>query len=137
MIIRFRDRKRGELNLPLIYFIITTVLGVSGYVLFRFHSLPVMLCPFKELTGHPCPTCGSTRLVLSLFQLDIPSAFRVNPGVFLAGLALSAWYGVGLFQLVTGRVLTVHLASWERRVVVWTLVALFLLNWLYLWVTGV
>src|SRR5262245_38606346 len=33
-------------------------------------------CPFKLLTGIPCPACGSTRAVLALFQGENVLAFN-------------------------------------------------------------
>ncbi len=48
----------------------------------------VPLCVFRNVTGAPCPTCGSTRVVLSLASADVWSAVRFNPlvtGVILCG----------------------------------------------------
>ena len=39
-------------------------------------------CAFARL-GIPCPSCGATRCVQSLFSGDIPSAFAYNPFIFL------------------------------------------------------
>lgn len=47
-------------------------------------------CPFRALTGLPCPTCGSTRAVLAFLHLDIVAAISANPLVALAGLGLLA-----------------------------------------------
>ena len=33
------------------------------------------MCPFKLLTGVPCPGCGMTRAYLHLFEGDIQGAF--------------------------------------------------------------
>lgn len=40
-------------------------------------------CVFRELTGFYCPGCGITRVVLSLFKLDVVQAFRYNPLLFV------------------------------------------------------
>ena len=53
-------------------------------------------CPFYELTGLPCPGCGTTRMFLALFRLDLPAAFAYNPPMFLAfflwnAVALALW----------------------------------------------
>ncbi|MDR2157132.1 MAG: DUF2752 domain-containing protein [Clostridiales Family XIII bacterium] len=36
-------------------------------------------CPFKLITGIPCPGCGMTRAFLSAAQLDFRSAFAYHP----------------------------------------------------------
>lgn len=37
------------------------------------------LCPFANLTGHPCPGCGMTRAALRLMQGDLIGALRLHP----------------------------------------------------------
>lgn len=37
------------------------------------------LCPFANLTGHPCPGCGMTRAALRLVQGDLLGALRLHP----------------------------------------------------------
>lgn len=36
-------------------------------------------CVFRSLTGIPCPTCGATRAIFSLFTLDIRGYFYYHP----------------------------------------------------------
>jgi hypothetical protein len=53
-------------------------------------------CLFRELTGLPCPTCGSTHAALALARLDLREAIAFNPlattgaFVFLLGGAAAA-----------------------------------------------
>lgn len=52
------------------------------------------ICIFKNLTGFPCPSCGSTRSVVSLFHGDPMAAININPlgiPVFLIMLFTPAW----------------------------------------------
>jgi hypothetical protein len=36
-------------------------------------------CPFRTLTGIPCPTCGGTRASLALLDGRLIDALRLNP----------------------------------------------------------
>jgi hypothetical protein len=39
----------------------------------------VDVCLIKQLTNIPCPSCGSTRSVISLSKGDFKDAFEINP----------------------------------------------------------
>ena len=61
----------------------------------------VGICPIKIVTGYPCPSCGSTRSVMHIFQGDFIIALKTNPIGFIlfSGLILSPpWM---LFDFVT------------------------------------
>lgn len=61
-------------------------------------ALPV-LCPFRRLTGLPCPGCGGTHAFVAMAHGQFSAAWGYNPlavAVFLAGL-------VWLFLTFTGR----------------------------------
>lgn len=93
-------------------------------------------CPFKNLTGYPCPTCGSTRSALALARFDVLGALVRYPlqtlawiGFIGGGLASSAW-------VLTGR----DLPSLPRRIPGWLLtlgVVAVLANWSWSIATGV
>jgi len=50
-----------------------------------------VLCPLRELTGIPCPTCFGTRATLALIGGDWRAALRWNPLVAVGGTALLAY----------------------------------------------
>jgi hypothetical protein len=55
-------------------------------------ELRVILCPFRALTGHPCPGCGMTRAFCALMHGELWRAVKLNPFsplLFLA--AFIAW----------------------------------------------
>lgn len=43
----------------------------------------VVPCNFKRLTGTPCPTCGTTRMLFAVAGGDWASALRSNPLMFV------------------------------------------------------
>ncbi|MBI1381517.1 MAG: DUF2752 domain-containing protein [Planctomycetaceae bacterium] len=87
------------------------------------------LCNVHRLTGWPCPTCGSTRLVQALGRGEVFEAVALNPLVFAAFAA-----GIGLLalRLVARRRLVVLTTARRARLAPWVLVALLVANWLYL-----
>ena len=42
-------------------------------------SKPIEVCLVKHFTNIPCPSCGSTRSILSLTKGDFNEAFSINP----------------------------------------------------------
>lgn len=50
------------------------------------HSVEV--CIVKHVTGIPCPSCGSTRSVISLTKGDFHEALFTNPLGYLIGLIM-------------------------------------------------
>lgn len=59
----------------------------SIYHTYSVYSESVELCIFKVITGVPCPSCGSTRSVVSFFKGDVYEAIMYNPiGIILAVL---------------------------------------------------
>ena len=53
-----------------------------------FWSVKIIVCPFKLLTGLPCPGCGITRAIMLLFHFDILGAFKMSPNVVFAILMI-------------------------------------------------
>lgn len=54
------------------------VLVTAAYILVS-NALGIVICPFRRLTGLPCPACGITRAYICAFHLDFKSAFAYNP----------------------------------------------------------
>jgi len=85
---------------------------------------PLSLCVFKRATDLPCPTCGFTRGVLSLFSGRPDQVWLYNPLLFSV---------LVLFFLVTGirvffaRAIKIRLTRMER-IIAWLLAAVVLLS---------
>ena len=90
----------------------------------------VVVCNLRRITGAPCPTCGSTRLVLAAISGRPIEAFWFNP---LVMVALVTGAGVLGFRLLTAQRLRLNLTGRARRRACAIVVLLFLANWTYLW----
>jgi hypothetical protein len=73
------------MNRNKLYFLLITACS-AGYIwlaisYYRLGSGEIEpgVCLFKRITSFPCPSCGSTRSVLSLLKGDIWSALFWNP----------------------------------------------------------
>ncbi len=88
------NRKSGQIEYGIIYG------GTALAALAAVRLLPVLpfvpQCPFRILTGIPCPTCGATRSLIQLAHGDITAALMMNPlvagGVLVA--VFSFFYGI-------------------------------------------
>jgi len=89
---------------------------------------PVTLCPFKLLTGLPCPACGTTRGLLALAGGDWGGPWRQNPLAFslLAGAA-----GLLGFRLIAARTIRLDLSARQRIAAIVLSAALLIANWAY------
>lgn len=57
---------------------------IGGYLVFFYiYSITsdkeVTTCPFKNVTGIPCPGCGMGRATLELVHFDIKESLRFHP----------------------------------------------------------
>lgn len=90
-------------------------------------------CPLREVTGLPCPTCGSTLAVTQLVTGNWGPAWRSNPLLVAAGAAyLLAAAHAAVATMVPRWRRALHLTSPEKRTARWLAVLLVLLNWVWL-----
>ncbi len=96
-------------------------------------------CPFRHVTGLPCPTCGVTRATLHAVRSDWLGALELNP-LGAIGLGLSMLYVGYAAVVVMGRLPRLRpsfrhpfCVFFFRVVVPAALVA----NWIYLITQGV
>ncbi|MFN6944924.1 MAG: DUF2752 domain-containing protein [Cytophagaceae bacterium] len=71
---------------------------IAGYIwltLVMFHNTTpthsdFTLCPVKNVTGIPCPSCGSTRAALSFLKGNTLGSIAINPigiiGILIMGI---------------------------------------------------
>jgi hypothetical protein len=73
---------------------IVVVVGVLVLGALHLRHRPSTLCPFRELTGLPCPFCGGTTAAVHLGHGDPRGAVAASP---IAVLLLATWPFVGTF----------------------------------------
>lgn len=80
----------------------------AGFTWLSFHlwggqkvTPEVNVCIIKHLSGIPCPSCGSTRAILSLSDGQVLTAFQLNPFGIVLGilmLALPVWIVIDVIR---------------------------------------
>lgn len=121
--------------------VLTLFVAAVGLLTARLYPLwrdqVVVVCPFLELTGLPCPTCGGTRALAALVAGDWAAAFAWNPGVAAAGTLAALWLPVGGLLLLYPEARP-SLPTRAPVTVRWGLPLLLAANWVYLglWFVG-
>lgn len=76
------------------FYILIGVLTVLGWIwlfssfFFDEHQIKTTVCLSKRVTDVPCPSCGTTRSVLSFFKGDFLKALYWNPLGILSAIFL-------------------------------------------------
>ena len=102
---------------------------VTGIMLV-LHWTARTACPMYAVTGIPCPSCGSTRAVISVLRGDFTAALRWHPLVVLlpplAVLLLYLWFAPvtpnafrKLWNPLLIGVLVLYIAVYAARMVLW------------------
>jgi hypothetical protein len=109
---------------------------------YRWSAQVGSVCIMKKTIGVPCPSCGSTRSMLSLLQGNFMEAVLWNPfGLLIFGglVIVPIWV---LYDVANSkRTLLSTYQKFEiivqRKIVAWPLVFLVLMNWLWNFYKGV
>ena len=135
---------KREKNTPpygLIYGGIVLLFLLALYVSSLFLDLHQILshypCIFKRITHLPCLTCGMGRCTMHLSHLQIIDALIMNPLVFLVIFVILLWGGWSLISLITkSRRIKIEFTRTERRIVIFSVIMLVIINWIYLILMG-
>ena len=93
-------------------------------------------CGFRLMTGHPCPSCGMTRMGSHLLRGHLATSFTMNPFLFSVVAALGLWVATGAVARLFGRDFFIEIPAFQEKWIWLTLGAGFLANWWYLWSVG-
>lgn len=94
-------------------------------------------CIFHRVTGVPCLTCGATRSIVALSQLDFAASFIHNPLTTIFAIALVIFSSISLFGYIFKKSLVLKFSGREKGVLRIGAVALIALNWLFLIATDI
>lgn len=94
------------------------------------------VCIFRQITGLPCPACGSTRAVIEIFRGNLSHAFQLNPnGYILTSIAIVTplWL---LFDWMTKGDSLFRFYNWveqqfTRKPIIYSALLLVLINWIW------
>lgn len=67
-------------------------LAAAGGAVAGLHALgvPTPACPWRSVTGLPCPLCGATTAAVAVAHLDISAAVLASPLALLGAAAVAA-----------------------------------------------
>ena len=133
------DRKKAGMAYPAWPFLLISfsIMATVGWVVKKYFIFLIPPCGLHKFTGIPCPTCGFTRMAFALLELNFKEAFLTQPFMFMAVMFFILWIVSGIAALTFGKFLYLEIPKfWQRNLWI-PLLALFLLNWIYLIYYGV
>lgn len=86
-------------------------------------------CPFRTITGHPCPLCGGTHSFAFMWDGDVTRAalaYPLGPLLFVGTLVAVP---VLAFAVIADRDLAVRLPDSMRRALLWAGLAVMAVSW--------
>jgi hypothetical protein len=95
------------------------------------------ICFFRNITGLPCPSCGSTTSLKMIAAGDWQQAFFINPLGYIIGIGMLVLPSWMLFDLITQRNSAQQaFLAFDRKVKRRPLILLFILlpvmlNWIW------
>lgn len=100
-------------------------------ILWLTYSMGVMIpCPFKAVTGIPCPSCGGMRSLDALIHGELIQALCINPlsVLLIIGIACSCLWLT--WDLLRGtNTFNKTIKKLNNRSVLWFVIALLVANW--------
>ena len=117
--------------MPLYKLMAIEVLSLLFILVMHYVGIP-LYCPFKLITGIPCPGCGGHRVLFAMIQGNIIEAICINPlSVILILFAFIApvWLFVDCYR-GTDILHRVMKSKWSWKTI--TIVALIIIaNWIW------
>jgi len=116
---------------PVIWLVLIEIAALVLVLGAAYFQLPIG-CPFKAITGYPCPGCGGTRALIALLHGHIWEAIMINPlSVLLILFAVAApvWLFIDCYR-GTHTLKKLMRSPWPTPVLIITALIL-LANWIW------
>lgn len=94
-------------------------------------------CGFHTVTGHPCPSCGGTRMMFLFLGGRPLDALKMNPLFASLLWGFAAWFFLGVVGRLAGYDFRIDVGRREEKWLWLALLGAFLVNWAYLWHAGI
>src|SRR6478609_4405557 len=114
---------------------------LSGFIYLFFNSfyskhIHFSMCIFKNVTGIPCPSCGTTRAIQLILHGNIIESLYMNPfGIIVISLMIIAPFWI-LYDVISNK--DTFLLSYKKaeeiirtKWITIVLISLVLLNWIW------
>ncbi|MFP9100740.1 DUF2752 domain-containing protein [Flavobacterium sp. RHBU_24] len=123
-------------------YLLLGTLTIVGYVylaysLFSHNHSGITVCPIKNITGIPCPSCGTTRAVIAIIYGHFSKAAFINPLGYLAAAFMAVLPLWLLHDLILQKdTLRVSYATMENyikgsKLIIVVAACLMLTNWIW------
>ena len=115
------------------FLVVIAILGLVFIVLLFWEQIPIPIgCPFKTITGIPCPGCGGFRVTQYLLKGEILKALYTNPlsclfCLFCATLPFWSFYDCYKSKQTLKNFLT---TKWSNKILIIIGIILFA-NWIW------
>jgi hypothetical protein len=128
---------RFDFKLKYLVFIIFLI---SGYFFLLFSGIfnNHTFCLFKNITGIPCPACGTTRATLLLFHGEFINSILINPFGILTNLLILSSIVWMIRDIIKNNdtFLPFLKRDWDYRIKI-LLMLIVLTNWIWNIVKGI
>lgn len=125
------------------FYLLTTSLLIGGWIwlLYNLYNSHITdghtLCFIKNVTGYPCPACGTTNSVEAILSGSYQRALSVNPLGYIALLALVLLPVIIGIDLMSGKRMVYSMYTnfdktmKHRPILLFIIFLLLLINWIW------
>jgi len=122
---RWPTAPRWAVVIVIAYF---SLVGLYVWVADATGANPPSMCLFRRITGYPCPTCGSTHMILAVARGHLHEAAGYNPLMFSSVVLVPVLLVVRIG--LRRRIVWITSAR-SRRLLASALLIAVLANWFY------
>ncbi len=99
-------------------------------LLFDPEQFSISSCYFRELTGHPCPSCGLTRSLHAMAHLNFQQAMAFHPMGMIFFIALLIWLFIAVAEIILRKPIRIDLSNGMKKFAVISLILIWAIWWI-------